>query len=56
MAEKAKAVGRASLNQIGTVVTPETLLRWYRQLVAAKYDGSKNRKARSSHAGISIKG
>jgi hypothetical protein len=24
-------------------VTPETLLRWYRELVAAKYDGSAKR-------------
>jgi len=27
-----------------TVVTPDTLLRWYRKLVAAKYDGSRRRK------------
>jgi transposase InsO family protein len=26
------------------VVTPETILRWYRELVAKKYDGSENRK------------
>jgi transposase InsO family protein len=55
LAEKAKAVGRASLKQLGTVVTPETLLRWYRQLVAAKYDGSKNRKPHASHVKASIK-
>jgi hypothetical protein len=41
LAERAKAVGRAALHQLGTVVTPDTLLRWYRNLVAAKYDGSK---------------
>ena len=40
LAEKAKAIGRAALHQLGTVVTPDTLLRWYRNLVAAKYDGS----------------
>jgi putative transposase len=43
LAEKAKSIGRAALHQLGTVVTPDTLLRWYRQLVAAKYDGSKQR-------------
>ena len=43
LAEKAKAIGRAALQKLGTVVTPDTLLRWYRQLVAAKYDGSKQR-------------
>jgi|GEM_PF-2109850 len=43
LAEKAKAIGRSALRQLGTVVTPDTLLRWYRNLVAAKYDGSKQR-------------
>ena len=42
LAEKAKVIGRAALQKLGTVVTPDTLLRWYR-LVAAKYDGSKQR-------------
>ncbi|MCU0691352.1 MAG: hypothetical protein MUF54_08120 [Polyangiaceae bacterium] len=44
VAEKARAVGRAALTELGAVVTPDTLLRWYRKLVAAKYDGSKPRK------------
>ena len=43
LAEKAKAIGRSALHHLGTVVTPDTLLRWYRNLVAAKYDGSKQR-------------
>jgi len=43
LAEKAKAVGRSALAALGTIVTPDTLLRWYRNLVAAKYDGSKKR-------------
>jgi hypothetical protein len=29
------------LGQVATVVTPDTLLRWYRELVAKKYDGSQ---------------
>ena len=41
LAEKAKAVGRSALCELGTIMTPDTLLRWYRNLVAAKYDGSK---------------
>ncbi len=40
----AKRVGRRGLFQIETLVTPDTLLRWYRLLVARKYDGSKNRR------------
>ena len=36
-------MGREALAQIASVATPATLLRWYRYLIAAKYDGSKNR-------------
>jgi transposase len=45
LAAKAKAIGRRGLFEIGTLVTPDTLLRWYRRLIAKKYDGSKARKA-----------
>ena len=44
LAEVAKRVGRKGLFGIGTMVTPDTLLRWYRQLIAQKYDGSGVRK------------
>ena len=43
LAVKAKALGRKALAQVASIVTPNTLLRWYRDLIAAKYDGSKNR-------------
>ncbi len=43
LAVKAKQVGRRGLFQIETLVTPDTLLRWHRQLIAMKYDGSKTR-------------
>jgi transposase InsO family protein len=43
LAAKAKAIGRKGLFEIGTLVTPDTLLRWYRRLIAKKYDGSKSR-------------
>ncbi len=43
LAEKAKGLGRAALACLNTVATPDTLLRWYRQLVADKYDGSGKR-------------
>ena len=43
LAAKAKAIGRRGLFEISTLVTPDTLLRWYRRLIAKKYDGSKNR-------------
>jgi hypothetical protein len=44
LAAKAKTIGRKGLFEIGSLVTPDTLLRWYRRLIARKYDGSKTRK------------
>src|SRR5688572_22548957 len=32
------------LEEVGTLVTPETLLRWHRQLIAAKWDYSQRRQ------------
>ena len=43
LAVKGKALGRRVLMGIETLVTPETILRWYRQLIARKYDGSGRR-------------
>lgn len=43
LARVAHPIGRRRLREIGTIVTPGTLLRWYRELVARKYDGSKKR-------------
>jgi transposase InsO family protein len=43
LATAAKALGRAVLMTLDTLVTPDTLLRWYREFVARKYDGSKRR-------------
>ena len=43
LAVRAKAVRRRTLRGLATIVTPDTLLRWYRQLVAEKYDGSARR-------------
>ena len=43
LAVKAQALSREALAQITSVATPAALLRWYRYLIAAKYDGSKNR-------------
>jgi putative transposase len=35
-----KKLGRKALAEVATIATPDTILRWYRQLVAKKYDGS----------------
>ena len=39
LAAKAKELGRKALRKLDTIVTPDTLLRWHRQLIARKYDG-----------------
>ena len=44
LAVKGKVLGRRRLASIASVVTPDTILRSYRQLVAKKYDGSKARR------------
>ena len=43
LAAKAKGLGMKVLVELGTIVTPETLLAWHRRLIAQKYDGSKKR-------------
>ena len=43
LAQAAKELGRARLRELSPIVTPDTLLRWYRELVAEKYDGSAKR-------------
>src|SRR6516225_4581226 len=43
LAIRAKALGRRVLAEVATIVTPETLLRWHRKLIAEKYDGRARR-------------
>ena len=49
LAEIAKRLGRKYLAEVACVAKPETILAWYRRLVARKFDGSKRRQ----HAGRS---
>jgi putative transposase len=43
LARKAYALGRKVLNELETLVTPDTLLRWHRRLVASKWNYSQRR-------------
>ena len=36
LAVKGKTLGRMILREIGTIVTPDTIMRWHRMLVAQK--------------------
>jgi putative transposase len=40
-------LGKTALEQIASIVTPETILRWHRSLVAAKFDTSDRQKTKS---------
>jgi len=44
LAVKGKALGRRVPREVGTLVTPDTILRWHRELIARKYDGSEGRR------------
>lgn len=52
LAEIGKRLGRKALQEVAQIVRPETILAWHRQLVAKKFDGSKDR----AHAQPSPKG
>jgi hypothetical protein len=43
LARKAKAIGRKALLELETIVSPDTLMRWHRRLVAEKYNFSERR-------------
>jgi putative transposase len=45
LAEIGKRLGRKGLQQVARLAKPDTILGWYRQLVAAKFDGSKHRRS-----------
>jgi transposase InsO family protein len=44
LAVRGKTLGRRALMQVAGIVTPDTILRWYRRLIAQKYDGSSRRR------------
>ena len=47
LAEIGKRLGRKALAHVACVAKPDTILAWYRRLIASKFDGSKYR----SHTG-----
>lgn len=55
LAVKGKALGRKALFEVASVVSPDTILRWHRQLVARKWDYSERRTSRLGRPRIRTK-
>jgi putative transposase len=44
-AEIAHRLGRMALEDLAATAKPDTILGWYRKLIASKFDGSKLRRS-----------
>src|SRR5882672_1657647 len=44
LATLAHPLGRQRLKEFATLATPDTLLHWYKRLIAQKFDGSQHRQ------------
>src|SRR5437870_13170987 len=49
LAEIGQKLGKQALKEVAKMVKPDTILGWYRQLVAQKFDGSAQRKSPGRH-------
>ena len=53
LALKGKLLGRKALSELATIVTPDTILRWHRELIAEKWDYSERRQNKPGRPPIS---
>src|SRR3989442_734555 len=45
LAEIGQKLGKKALEDVASIVKPDTILAWHRKLIAQKFDGSQKRKA-----------
>jgi putative transposase len=45
LAEIGQKLGKKALEEVATIVTPDTILAWHRKLIAKKFDGSRQRRS-----------
>jgi putative transposase len=45
LAEIGKKLGEKALEEVATIVAPNTILTWHRKLAAQKFDGSQQRRS-----------
>jgi hypothetical protein len=45
LAKLGKQLGKKALEEVASIVTPDTILAWHRKLIAQKFDGSQQRRA-----------
>src|SRR5919201_1624910 len=45
LAEIGKKLGKQALEEVATIVKPDTILAWHRKLIAQKFDGSQMRRS-----------
>ena len=51
LAVKGQILGRKRLEEVGTLFTPDTIMRWHRTLVAKKWDYSDRRAKKPADRG-----
>jgi len=47
LAAQGQRLGRRVLRQVATIVTPDTILRWHRRLIAGKWTFERKRPTRA---------
>src|SRR6266542_2161515 len=45
LAEIGKKLGKKALEEVASLVRPDTILAWHRQLIAQKFDGCRQRQS-----------